>query len=108
MFCVCHAFYSVFAALWSPAGKGLTSGLPCMWRFIVFLLLSHVMSWVRCGDTMSTLKIFSSETTRPRAFLFGMHNLVDLYQVPSNYAPLAENGPAPKVTYFTLAYIEKT
>ena len=36
------------AALWSPAGKGLTS-----WVFlvmvIVFLLLSHVVSWVRWG-----------------------------------------------------------
>ena len=36
------------AALWSPAGKGLTS-----WRlfvmFVVVLLLSHMVSWVRCG-----------------------------------------------------------
>ena len=36
------------AAMWSPAGKGLTS-----WHlfvmFIVVLLLSHVVSWVRCG-----------------------------------------------------------
>ena len=30
------------AALWSPAGKGLV-------MFIVFLLLSNVVSWVRCG-----------------------------------------------------------
>ena len=30
------------AALWSPTGKGLV-------MFIVFLLLSHVVSWVRCG-----------------------------------------------------------
>ena len=38
------------AALWSPAGKGLTSGLLLV-IFIVFLfnLLSHVVSWVRCG-----------------------------------------------------------
>ena len=28
------------AALWSPAGKVM---------FIVILLLSHVVSWVRCG-----------------------------------------------------------
>ena len=32
------------AALWSPAGKGLTS--RCL---IVFLSLSHVVSWVRIG-----------------------------------------------------------
>ena len=36
------------AALWSPAGKGLTSRLLLM-MFIVFLLLSFVVTWVRCG-----------------------------------------------------------
>ena len=35
------------AALWSPVGKGLTSWLLLV-MFIVFLLLSHVGSWVRC------------------------------------------------------------
>ena len=35
-------------ALWLPAGKGLTSRLLLV-MFIVFLLLSHVVSWVRCG-----------------------------------------------------------
>ena len=43
-------------------------------------------------------KIFLSETIRHRALIFGMkHNLVDLYQVCSNYAP--------GVTCFTKAYI---
>ena len=38
-------------------------------------------------------KIFLSETTRPRALIFGMkHYLVDLYQVCSNYTPGAKNG----------------
>ena len=36
------------AALWSPAGKGLTSWFLFV-MFIVVLLLSHVVSWVRCG-----------------------------------------------------------
>ena len=36
------------AALWSLAGKGLTSYLLLV-MFIVFLLHSHVVSWVRCG-----------------------------------------------------------
>ena len=38
------------AALWSSAGKGLTSWLLLV-MFIVFLLLSYVVyvSWVRCG-----------------------------------------------------------
>ena len=36
------------AALWSPAGKGLTLRLSLV-MFIAYLLLSHVVSWVRCG-----------------------------------------------------------
>ena len=40
-------------------------------------------------------KIFLSETIRHRALIFGIkHHLVDLYQVCSNYAPGAKNGPA--------------
>ena len=39
-------------------------------------------------------KIFLSETTRPRALIFGMkHHLVNLYQVCLNYFPGAKNGP---------------
>ena len=47
--CVSHAFVSVIAALWSAAGKGLTSWLLLV-MFLVFLLLSHVVSWVMCGS----------------------------------------------------------
>ena len=36
------------AALWSPVGKGITFLLMFV-MFMVFLLLSHVVSWVRCG-----------------------------------------------------------
>ena len=36
------------AALCLPAGKGLTSWLVLV-MFIVCLLLSNVVSWVRCG-----------------------------------------------------------
>ena len=36
------------AALWSPAWKGLNSLLKLV-MLTVFLLLSHVVSWVRCG-----------------------------------------------------------
>ena len=36
------------AALWSPVVKRLVSWL-LMVIFIVFVLLSHVVSWVRCG-----------------------------------------------------------
>ena len=38
----------LIAALWSPAVEGLTSRLLVV-MFIVFLLLSHVVFWVRCG-----------------------------------------------------------
>ena len=36
------------AALMSPAGKRLTSWLLLV-ELILFLSLSHVVSWVRCG-----------------------------------------------------------
>ena len=36
------------AALWSSTEKGLTSWLLFV-MFILFLYLSHVVSWVRCG-----------------------------------------------------------
>ena len=48
MFCVCHSFASVIAALSSPAGKGLASWLLFV-ILSVFMTLSHVVSWVRCG-----------------------------------------------------------
>ena len=48
MYRVCHAFTSIYFALWSPVGKGLISWLLFV-MFIVILLLSHLVSWVRCG-----------------------------------------------------------
>ena len=36
------------ATLWSTEGKGLTSWLLFV-MFIVILLLSHLVSWDRCG-----------------------------------------------------------
>ena len=47
------------AVLWSPAGRALTSWLSWrMWCLIVFLSLSHVMSWVRCGAWLYWFLIF--------------------------------------------------
>ena len=48
--CVCYAFVRVclyICALWSLAGKGLTSWLSFVvsYEFVTFLLVS----WVRCG-----------------------------------------------------------
>ena len=50
-----------------------------------------------------------SETVRPRALIFAMYYLlVDLYQVCSNYAPGAKNGPALRAhVLHNKAYIEK-
>ena len=52
MFFLCLVFFMLLclfgAALWSSAGKGLTSWLLLV-MFIVFLLLFHMVSWVRCG-----------------------------------------------------------
>ena len=45
-------------ALWSPARNGLTSWLLLV-RFIVFLLLSHVVSLFRCGTSLYRLLIFA-------------------------------------------------
>ena len=49
-------------ALWSPAYKVLTSWLLLV-MFIVFLLLSHVVSWVRCGTLLYRFLIFASFPT---------------------------------------------
>ena len=52
LFYLCLVFVIVSrmfnAALRSPAGKGLTSWLSFV-CLIAFLLLSHVVSWVKCG-----------------------------------------------------------
>ena len=48
------------AALWSPDGKGLAFWLSSILRFIVFLSLSHVVSWVRCGTWLYRFLIFAS------------------------------------------------
>ena len=46
------------ASLWPSAEKGLTSWLLLL-MFIVFLLLSHVVSWVRCGTWLYRFLIFA-------------------------------------------------
>ena len=46
------------AAVWSPAGKGLTSWL----LFVMFncvLSLSNVVSWFRCGTCLYRFLIFA-------------------------------------------------
>ena len=53
---------------------------------------AHLISSPRAFGS-GELKIFLSETTRPRALIFGMYyHLVDLYQLCSNYALGAKPG----------------
>ena len=46
------------AVLWSPAGKGLTFWLLLV-MFNVVLLLSHLVSWVRCGTRLYRFLFFA-------------------------------------------------
>ena len=48
------------APLWSAPGIGLTSWLSCLWYFIVFLSLSHMVSKVRCGAWLYRFLIVAS------------------------------------------------
>ena len=45
------------AALWPSAGKGLTSWLSLAMFYCVFVI-SHVVSWVRCGSRLYRFLIF--------------------------------------------------
>ena len=52
--------YCLFlAALWSSAGKGLSSWLSCMWRFLVFYVTSPYCGWVRCGIGLYGFLVFA-------------------------------------------------
>ena len=44
--------------LLSPAGKGLTSWLSCVWCVLVLLSLSHMVSQVRCGSWLYWIRSF--------------------------------------------------
>ena len=58
----------------------------------------HILHRLKKGKP---LKIFLSETRRPRSLIIGMQlHLVDLYQGCSNYSPWVKNGPALGVTCF--------
>ena len=59
---LCFVFFMLsrlfIAALWSPAGKGLTSWLLIV-ILSVFLSLSYVVSWVRSDTLLYRLLIFA-------------------------------------------------
>ena len=49
LFVICVLSLSYCLVCFSPAGKRPTSWLSCMYFFLVFLSLSHMVSLVRCG-----------------------------------------------------------
>ena len=57
--CFCLVFVMFLclfiAALWSPAGKGLTSWLS----FVIFVFCHFVVSWIRCGTWLYWFLIFA-------------------------------------------------
>ena len=53
--CVCYAF---IVALWSPAGKGLTSWLLFVMSYSEFVTFAMV-PWVRCGTRLYRFLIFA-------------------------------------------------
>ena len=59
LFCVCHAFLSVQCSIvvtcWERANL---LALLCV-IFVVFLSLSHVVSWIRCGTCLYRFLIFA-------------------------------------------------
>jgi len=56
---------------------------------------------------MQFSKIFSSETTSPRAFIFGIyHHLEVLYQSCSNYTPEVKIDPGPGSQFYIELYKE--
>ena len=63
LICFCIKFFIppslFFAALRSSVGKYLTSWLSRMRCFLVFLSLSHMVSWVRCVTGLYRFLIFA-------------------------------------------------
>ena len=84
------------AALWSPARKGLTSWLLLV-MFIVFLLLSHVVSWVRCGSWLYCFLIFAVFlTSNMQMFNFNLSNgLVRVYEI--EFSHMSKNSRNPNL-----------
>ena len=111
--------------LWGETKKIFLSGTAKL-RALIFSMKHHLVNFYqvcsiislgqncpRPGVHMFYIGLYrekneakiSSETTRPRAFMFGMyHNLEDLYQVCSTYIPGAETGTAPGLTRYMVIF----
>ena len=75
------------AALWSAKGKGPTPWLLFV-MFIVILLLSHLVSWDRCGTCLyrflNLTVFFYFDVSTDRLFIAIRHMLLFKYSVLSN------------------------
>ena len=65
------------AALWSPVGKELTSW-PLLVMFIVILLLSLVISRIRCGTGLYRFLIFAVFLTLVKHVLVANFNVTNM------------------------------
>ena len=94
IFCViyvlCFIMLSLLliAALWSPEGKGLTWLLSLV-MFIVILLLSNLVSWVRCGtctkmNHLHCTLVIGSSIWFPNSELLPNVSLLELISFLSN------------------------
>ena len=80
LLCLCARLF--ICALWSPAGKGLTSWLS----FVVSnceLVTFPLVSWVKCGTLLHRFLIFAPLLTLrvcadPESFVRGGHTLITL------------------------------
>ena len=59
---LCHCASLLICALWSPAGKGLTSWLSFVLSYCEFVTIPLV-SWVRCGTLLYRFLIFATLLT---------------------------------------------
>ena len=82
----------------SISGQGGRIIVQCFWLELFPLLWGQIYLY----DYKNLLKIFFSETVKPRPLIFSMyHHLMVLYQVSSNYDPWATNTPAAGLSSFS-------
>ena len=75
-------------ALWSPAGKGLTSWILFVMSYCDVVTVSLV-SWVRCGAKLNRFLIFALFHT----FLMTAHNYVHFYNFKNMFIYVQINKP---------------
>ena len=77
MTCVCYAFASVHCCLVVTSWER-TDLLALVFMFIVFFLLSHMVSWARCGTWLYCFLIFAFLITLIYKFIY-YHSPLNLH-----------------------------